>query len=141
MIDKLKQTIQEATDFVKDQANQLGEDAKEKSYKIIDEWLLIFPKLEMQGLEITSFALSAAISPALQVELVGKHEDFPIEKLNSIIEENKRNTALVSVFTTIKTTYNLQRRTFGELKSPLIVQIKVCISPEIKVFLGKPIIQ
>jgi hypothetical protein len=46
-----------------------------------------------------------------------------------------------SVMNTIKTTYSLHRRIYATLKDPLIVKVKIRISPEIKVFLGEPIIQ
>ncbi|MBV6654678.1 MAG: hypothetical protein KI786_13015 [Mameliella sp.] len=141
MIDKFKQALNEATETLKEQAAQFGEGAKEKSYKLIEEWLTIFPKLEIYGLEIRSFALSVAISPALEVELVGKHEDFRSERLDQMIKENRKNAALASVLTTIKTTYSMHRRTYANLNDPLVVKIKVRISPEIKVYLGVPLIE
>ena len=141
MIDKLKRTFQEATEMLKDQAANLGEGAKERSYKLIEDWLQIFPKLEIYGLEITSFALGVAISPSLEVELKGNHEDFTQERLNEILEEHGKNPAMFSVFNTIKMTYNLHRRIYATLKDPLIVKVKLRISPEIKVFIGEPIIQ
>ena len=141
MIDKIKQAFQEAGDIIKEQAATFGEDAKEKSYQLIEDWLQVFPKLELYGMEITSFALSMAISPSLEVELVGKHENFTKEKIQKILQENKGNAALLSVFNTIKTTYNFHRKIYASLKEPLIVKIKIKISPEIKVFIGEPIIQ
>lgn len=138
MIDKIKKALQEATDLIKEQASSLGEGAKEKSYQIIDEWLSIFPKLEIAGLEITSFALGVAISPSLDVELKGKHADFTPERLQKLIAEHKGNTAITSVFSTIKTTYELHRKIYATLYEPLIVRIRIRLSPEIKVILGRP---
>lgn len=141
MIDKFKQAINEATENLRAQAAQFGEGAKEKSYQLIEEWLQVFPKLEIYGLEITSFSLSVALSPALEVELVGKHEDFQPERLDEIIGETRKNAALASVFNTIRTAYNLHRRTYANLNDPLVVKIRVRLSPEIKVYLGKPVIE
>lgn len=141
MIDRFKQAINDATETLRQQAAQFGEGAKEKSFQLIEEWLTVFPKLEIYGLEIRSFALSVAISPALEVELVGHHEDFRPERLDEIIKETRKNAALVSVFTTIRTTYNLHRRTYANLNDPLVVKIRVRLSPEIKVYLGKPLIE
>lgn len=141
MIDRLKKTIQEATELLREQASSFGEGAKEKSYQVIDEWLQVFPKLEVYGLEITSFSLSVAISPALEVEMAGKHEDFPKEKIQRIIRENKGNAAILSLMNTIKTTYTLHRKTYANLNDPLIVQVRIRLSPEIKVYLGKPVIE
>ena len=141
MIDKIKQTLQEATEMLREQATSFGEGAKEKSYQVIEEWLQVFPKLEVYGLKISSFALSVAISPALEVEMIGRHEDFRQERLQRIIQENKRQPAILSVMNTIKTTYNLHRKTYANLEDPLILKIRIRLSPEIKVYLGKPIIE
>ncbi|MCB9264710.1 MAG: hypothetical protein H6558_06785 [Lewinellaceae bacterium] len=141
MIDKFKKAIQDASETLREQAANLGEGAKEKTYQLIEEWLQVFPKLEIYGLEMTSFSLAVALSPALEVELKGAHEKFPKERLDEIIQENRRNAALVSVFTTIRTTYNLHRRTYANLNDPLIVKIRIRLSPEIKVYIGKPVIE
>lgn len=141
MIDKIKQTLQEATEMLREQAASFGEGAKEKSYKVIEEWLQVFPKLEVYGLKITSFSLSVAISPALEVEMVGKHEDFRQERLQRIIQENRGSPAILSVMNTIKTSYNLHRKTYANLEDPLILKIRIRLSPEIRVYLGKPLIE
>lgn len=141
MMDRLKKTLQEATELLRDQAANLGEGAKEKSYQVIEEWLQVFPKLEVYGLEITSFALSVAISPALEVEMLGKHEDFTEERIKRILQDNRSSPAIVSVMNTIKTTYALHRKIYANLRDPLIVKIRIRLSPEIKVYIGKPIIE
>ncbi|MBK7870126.1 MAG: hypothetical protein IPJ74_05270 [Saprospiraceae bacterium] len=141
MIDKIKQAFKELSDAVQEQASSFGESAKEKGYQVIDEWLQIFPKLELYKLEITSFSLGVAISPSLEVELVGKHEDFSQERLQQILTEIKGNTALSLVFNTIRTAYALHRKTHATLRDPLIVKIKIRISPEVRVFIGEPRIQ
>jgi len=140
-MDKIRAAINEASAFLKEQAGTLGDSAKERSYQLIEEWLQIFPRLEIYGLEITSFSLSFAISPALEVELKGDHEKFPTERLNKIIEENPNSTALRSVFSAIRSTYSMHRRIYASLEDPLIVKIRVRLSPEIKVYIGKPIIE
>jgi hypothetical protein len=136
MIDKIKQTIKDMTDAIQEQASSLGESAKEKGYQIIEEWLQIFPKLEVYKLNITSFTLGVAISPSLEVELVGKHEDFTKERLQQILQEVSTNAALKLVFNTIHTTYNLHRRTYATLRDPLIVRIKIKLAPEVRVTIG-----
>lgn len=141
MIDQIRRALQEATEMLRNQANNLGVGAKDKAYELIEKWLVIFPKLEIYGLEISSFALSVAISPALEVELIGKHQDFTFDRIQEIITENRNSPAMLSVFNTIKTTYTLHRRVYATLKDPLIVKIKIRLSPEIKVFLGQPLIE
>ena len=141
MIDKIKKAFLEATEMIKEQASTLGEGAKEKSYQVIEEWLKVFPQLEINGLEVTSFALSVALSPALEVELKGSHKDFTEDKVNQIIEENRKSTGLLTVMNTIKTTYALHRKTYANLNDPLIVKVKIRLSPEIKVYIGQPLIE
>lgn len=141
MIDKIKQTIKELSEAVQEQASTFGAGAKEKSYEIIEDWLQIFPKLELYKLKITSFSLGVAISPSLEVELVGDHKDFTPERLQEILAETKGSTGLHLVFNTIKTAYSLHRRTYAILSDPLIVKIKIRISPEVRVFIGEPLIQ
>ena len=141
MIDKIVKTLQEAGDSLREQAGHLGTGAKEKTYNLIDDWLKIFPKLEIYGLKVESFALGVAISPSLEVDLRGSHEDFTMERIDEILAQPDSNGALRTVMSTIKTTYNLHRRIYADLQEPLIVKIRVRISPEVKVFLGEPLIQ
>ncbi|MCG8330251.1 MAG: hypothetical protein MI974_21315 [Chitinophagales bacterium] len=141
MIDKFKQAIRDASETLREQAASLGEGAKEKSFQLIEEWLQVFPKLEIAGLRITSFALSVALSPALEVELKASHEQFPQERLSELMKEHRTNAALLSVFQTIKTAYQLHRRTYADLNDPLVVKIRIRLSPEIKVYIGKPVIE
>lgn len=140
MIDKFKKAIQEASDLLREQAGVLGSSAREKSYQIIEDWLQIFPALELYGLQITSFSLGVAINPSVEVELTGSHSDFSTERLHEILADCKGSTGLTSVFSTIKTTYGLHRRTAASLREPLIVKIRIRLSPEIRVYIGEPII-
>jgi len=141
MIDQFKNIFKEASDLVKDQINTIGSNAKDKGFQLIEEWLNTIPILEKEGLEMTSFALSIALSPALDVELVGKNEDFPVERIIALQEKYRGKVPLQAVFTTIKTTYRLHKNINAPLKNPLIVKIKVKLTPEVKVFVGEPIIQ
>jgi hypothetical protein len=141
MINKIKKALIDTTDLLREQATNIGEGAREKSFQLIEDWLQVFPKLEIAGLKINSFALSAAISPALEVELESTHEKFSNERLEELMKQHKNNPALFSVFQTIRTTYSLHRKTYANLDDPLIVKIKIKLSPEIKVYIGKPIIE
>ena len=140
MIDKILKSLQEAGDALREQAGKFGDSAKEKSYELIEEWVSAFPRLESYGLTIRSFSLGVALSPSLEVEFVGRHQDFPPEFIQQILDENKGNPVISSIFNTVKTTYRLHRKIKLEFRDPLIVKIKVGISPEIKVFIGDPLI-
>jgi hypothetical protein len=137
MIDRLKKAFQEASDAIMEQAGSLGENAKERGYQLIEEWLSIFPRMQTYGLEMVNFSLTVALSPSLEVEMRGSHEDFSPEKIEQILKENKSSAAMISVFTTVKSTYTLYRSTGNPLTNPLIIRLKVKITPEIKVTIGQ----
>jgi len=141
MLDKIKKTLQEASDTMREQASQIGDSAREKSYKIIEEWLESIPKLEATGFEVTSFALEVALSPSVEIELKGKNEDFPPQRIEQILAHHKGNTVVQSVFSTLKMTYRLHRKVNAPIQDPLIIKIRIKLAPEIQIFIGEPIIQ
>lgn len=141
MIDKIVKGLQDAGESIKEQANMLGSGAKEKTYAVIEDWLQVFPQLEIYGLKVESFAMGVAISPSLEVDLKGSHADFSPQRLEQLLDKKDNSAALRTVLTTIKTTYSLHRRTYADLQEPLIVKVRVRISPEVKVFIGEPLIQ
>ena len=140
MLDKILKNLQQAGDALKEQASSLGESAKEKSYQLIEDWVEAIPIIEAYGLSVHSFALGIAISPSLEVEFKGSHEDFPEERIQEILKKHKGNPAITSFFTTMRTTYRLHRKIKSDFREPLIVKVKVRISPEIKVYIGDPLI-
>lgn len=141
MIDKIVKTLQDAGDSLREQASNIGTGAKEKTYTMIEDWLKVFPQLEIYGLKVESFALGVALSPSLEVDLKGAHADFSEKRLEELLAKEENSTALRTVLSTIKTTYSLHRRIYADLQEPLIVKIRVRISPEVKVFIGEPLIQ
>ncbi len=126
---------------VSDLAGSVGEGAKEKTLEVIEDWMKIFPQLGAYGLEITSFSMALAISPALNVELLGKHEDWQEEALAKRTEAHKGEVAISMVFTAIRTAYRLQKQTKAPLRDPLILKIIVRLSPEVRVVLGQPVLE
>ena len=138
MLDKLLKNLQQTGNVLKEQAGNIGSSAKEKSRALIDDWIQVIPRMEEKGLEMTSFSLGLAISPSLEIEMIGSHEDFSQERLKEILEECKGQAILTSVFSTIRTTYNLYERTEKPLIDKLILKIRVRLSPEIKVLIGEP---
>lgn len=141
MIDKIMQTLQEASESIRRQTAGLGESARDKTFELIEEWLQIFPKLEIYGLRITSSSLSLAISPSLEVEMVGEHGNFSMERIQEILDENRGQTAILTVFTAIKTAYSFHRRMYADLREPLVVKVRIRLSPEVKVIIGEPIVE
>ncbi|MFN4144285.1 MAG: hypothetical protein ACK4GN_00560 [Runella sp.] len=149
-IEKLKQTLNEASDNLKEQANQLsaavkeqanllGDSVKEKAYSMIEDWLAIFPKLESYGLNITSFGLKMGLNPTLEVELQGNSKGFTPEKVTLMLQENKGNNALTMVFKAIKTAYDWHAKTGSHCHfKSIFLKVSVCITPEVMVYLGEP---
>lgn len=138
MLDQIWTSVQQAAQGL---AGTVGEGAKEKTNELIEDWLTIFPQLEIYGLEITSFSLGIAISPSLEVELLGKHEDWSMERLDKLIAENKGQHAINMVLQTIRTTYRLHKKALATLRPPLVVKISVKLSPEVRVVLGQPVLE
>lgn len=138
MIDKLKETIFNASEIIKEQTSNIGESAKAKSQQLIDDWLRVFRRLEEYGFKITSFGLGVALSPSLEVELEGSAEIFTLDRIKELIEENEESSSLSSVFKTIKTTYELHDKISSQKYEQVLVKVIVKISPEIKVVLGEP---
>ncbi|WP_116127414.1 hypothetical protein [Lewinella sp. IMCC34183] len=122
-------------------ASTVGEGTRDKTNKIIEEWMKIFPILEGYGLEITSFSMTLALNPALNVELVGKHSNWTEDLIKQRMSAHRGEAALTTVFTAIRTAYRLQRQTHAQLRDPLILKVIVRITPEVRVVLGQPILE
>ncbi len=74
----------------------------------------------------------------LEVELTGSHTDFPLEKLADILAENKSGSLTGMMFNAVKTAYRLHKKVAQTPEEPLIVKIRLSLSPEISVFVGRP---
>lgn len=141
MLDKIKKTITDAGEAIKEQATTVSDSLKEKTYALIEDWVTIFPTLESHGLKIMSFGLCVGLNPTLDVELRGKPSAFTTESLELLIEENKGNQPLTTVFRAIKTTYEWHKKTGakGSFNS-ILLKLSVKITPEVKVYLGTPLL-
>lgn len=133
------QSIQSAGDAIKEQAAAMGDAAKTKGYQIIDQWVSILPQLEAYGFEMGYFSVAVSINPTLEVEMRADPKDFPLDRIQAILDENKGSTPMHLVFSTIKTTYLLHKKSKLAFRDPLSVRITVKLSPEIKVAYGKPL--
>lgn len=122
-------------------ADTVGEGTREKTNKIIEDWLTIFPVLEGYGLKVTSFSMTLGLSPSLNVELVGDHQNWQEDRIAERADQHKGEAALNLVFTAIRTAYRLHQRTKAELRDPLIIKIIVGLSPEVRVVLGEPVLE
>lgn len=122
-------------------ADSVGEGARGKTNQIIEDWLHIFPQLAEYGLAITSFSMGLAISPSLNVELLGSHADWEEAAIQQRLAAHKGETAITMVLTTIRTAYRLQKQTKAELRDPLILKIIIKITPEVRVVLGQPVLE
>jgi len=126
---------------ISDLSAGFGDSAKERTLGLIEDWLQIFPQLADYGLEITSFSMGLAISPSLNVELLGAHENWSDEAIAERLAAHKGEAAITTVLSTIRTAYRLQKQTKAPLRDPLILKVVVKISPEVRVVLGQPILE
>jgi len=110
MIDKFKETVQQAAGVIKEQAQGLSEAAKAKGNSIVNEWISNIPGMEEHGLKVTYFSLGVSISPVLEAELQGEASDFTKEKIQSILDEVGSSTPMSLVFNAMKTTIQLYER-------------------------------
>jgi hypothetical protein len=157
MLEKFKKSINTATDSLKEQAVQLTDSMKEtvrekttelsdavreKTNQLFDDWLQIFPNLENYGLKVMSFGFCMGISPALDVELRGSAADFTLDRLELILAEVEGNRALSTVFKAIKTTYSLHAKTGSDYHNfdVILLKLSIRITPEVKVYLGQPLL-
>lgn len=138
MLKNIFNTLQDAGVLVMDKASELNDAAKEKIMSTIDEWVEILPKIQALGFEMTSFGVAMSISPVLMAELKGNTSDFTTDRIAQLLEENKDVKTVKFFLNVIKTTLALHQKTKAPTKEVLIVKIEVKLSPEIKVFLGKP---
>ncbi len=137
MLDKIKESIQQAGELIKEQAAALGDVAKEKGYQLIEQWIEAIPVLESLGLKTKFFSVGLSINPVLEVELEGDPADFTPTRIQSILSGNKTSTPLTLVLKTMLTTYTFHQKAKLPVISPLTVKIQVRLSPEIKVAFGK----
>ncbi|MBK8699125.1 MAG: hypothetical protein IPN29_06130 [Saprospiraceae bacterium] len=138
-LDKILEEARSVGSKIVDKAGELGAKAMDKSMDSIEKWLDEFPLLEAGGLTINSFALVMQISPRLEVELTGMAAEFDDDRLNALIEEYKDEHTLVTmVFKAIRQALYIQRKICIELKEPLIVKLRLGISPEVIVHIGQP---
>ena len=140
MIDKLKKTLLQASEAIKEQANTIGESAKEKSLELIENWMKIFPELEELGFEVVSFGVGISISPVVEIEFKSPSENFPLEKVTAILKKQTSSSPLAMVFKTLKTTIEFREKMNQKEYDMIYLLIKVKIAPEVKVVLGTPTI-
>ncbi len=143
MKDKLSaifESAQQAGNILKEKTAGLSQAALDHTIAAIEKWLEEFPKIEGYELKISNFGFIMGLSPALEVEMRGSHGSFPPEKLAEILAAHKSSSLTWMVFSAIKTTYRLHGKIAQTLEEPLIVKIRLSISPEISVFVGRPFV-
>lgn len=134
----LFETAKTAGAALREKAVAAGQAAMDGTVQSIEKWLEEFPKIEAYGLQVTNFAFSMGLAPSLEVELTGNQRSFPPEKLAEILAENKSGSLTGMVFAAVKTAYRLHRKIATAPEELLVVKIRLSLSPEISVFIGKP---
>lgn len=140
MKEQLQKTISQVAATLKETITDLGDSAKEKTISIIDTWLEVFPELETMGLEITSFGVTLAISPSLEVELSGPAGLFDQGRLEEYRKKYADNTHVTTVLRAIHTSKQMYHKLGKKNTDEIFLKIKVKVPPEVGVFFGKPAI-
>ena len=135
-ISTLFESAKTASNALREKATEMGQGAVDTTIAAIEKWLEEFPKIESYGLRVSSFSFIMRLSPSLEVELKGSHTNFSPERLNEIVAENKTTTLTGMLFAAIRTAYRLHGKIASNPKDPLIVKIRLSLSPEISVFIG-----
>jgi len=137
MIDKVKKTILQAGDLLKEQAGSLSGSALERLIDIFEDWAEVFPQLVDYGFSLLNFSLSVGLSPGMTIFLSGKTADFGEERIKELLAENSGNKTMLSVLKTIQTTDSLYQKTTLEPCEDIYLKIVIGIPPEIKVTYGE----
>ncbi len=137
MIDKVKKTILQAGDLLKEQAGNLSGTALERLIDIFEDWAEVFPELVNYGFTLVNFSLSVGLSPGMTIFMSGKTEHFQEERLKELLEENAGNKTMLSVLKTLQTTTSLYEKTTLEPCENMYLKIVIGIPPEIKVTFGE----
>lgn len=138
LFSKLKDLIDQTRSAVGQQANNIGQAARQKSEALIDEWIGVLPKLQAMGFQMQYFSLEASINPTLVVEMHADYQQFPMERIQTMAEQWRDSTPMYLIFSTMKTTLALYQRTNLRLINPLVLRISLKLAPEIQVSFGKP---
>ena len=141
MIDKIQDTYAQLTNAIADSLNDMKVSAKKKSQAFIDDWLQVLPEFEAMGLEITSFGVALALSPALEVEMTGPSAAFTEKRLEELMKEHELNNYILMVLKTIRTTRKMHKK-LGKDKiyESIFIKILVKVPPEVRVYFGRPVI-
>ena len=137
MIDKVKKTIQQAGDLLKEQAGNLSDSALEKLIEIFEDWAEVLPELVNYGFTLINFSLSVGLSPGMTIFMKGVTMDFDEDRIKELLAENEGNKTMLSVLKTIQTTDNLYKKTTLEPREVMYLKIVIGLPPEIKVTLGE----
>ncbi len=139
-VNSFLESAKTASDKLREATSAAGQAVKDKTLQSFDRWLEEFPRVESYGLEITNFGFKMGLSPSVDLELQGPHIAFPKARLDEIIAENKSTTLTNMIFSAIRTTYGMHNKVASMLEEPLFVKIRISLSPEISVFIGKPVV-
>lgn len=136
MIDKLKKTLTQAGDMIKEQATSISTGALDKSYDLYEDWATVFPLLEDYGFETINFTFSVSLSPHITVIMKGDTNHFTEEYIEEILQENKNDKTMLSVLKTLQTAHNLYYKTGITPFDNVYLKVVVGIPPEIRVSFG-----
>ncbi|MEY3050307.1 MAG: hypothetical protein RLY31_92 [Bacteroidota bacterium] len=138
--DRVVETLEQWGETLKEQAGQVGAQVKDSGYRLLEGWVLAIPKLEAYGLKTTFFSAGFSVNPTLELEFQAAAAAFPLGRVDAVLAENKDRTPVHLVFTAVKAALLLKERARTAALDPLVVRVRVRLSPEIKVSFGAPVV-
>lgn len=139
MKEQIHKTFTQVTEAITDTLNSFRDTAKEKGQAFVDDWLNILPELEAMGFEMTSFGVSLAIAPAVEVEMKGAAAAFTDERLEELMNTYDSNKYVSLVLKSINTAKKMHKKVGKTSRNEdIFLKIIISVPPQVQVYLGKP---
>ena len=137
--EQIQRTFTHITETIADTFKGLRDSAKEKGQEFVDDWLNILPELESMGFETTSFGVSLAIAPAVEVEMKGAAAAFSDARLMELMETYDSNKYVSLVLKSISTAKKMHKKIGKSVRNEdIFFKIIISVPPQVHVYLGKP---
>ena len=141
LIRRVNNQIVTAFEKLYEQVFVVGRLTRDKIEGLIYSWVNVFPELESHHLRVSSYGVNVGMTPSLDVELIGDPAIINEQSLPGIISDLGGNRPAVTVFRAIQKSIQWHRKM--SIQTPydrIYVKLLVSATPEIKVYLGTPVL-
>ena len=137
VIQKVNNQIVKAFEKLYEQVFIVGKLTRDRIEGLILSWVNVFPMLESNHLQVSSYGVNVGMNPSLDVELIGDPLMINEHTLPGIIASLGNNRPAITVFRAIQKAILWHRKM--SIHSPydkIYVKLLISIQPEVKVYLG-----